>query len=72
MRRSSGGHTRCTKGKKVILHMRDGTKLIGKFDSHTDRFIRLQGVANPIRTDDIRTMTIWRGDAAERRGGGLT
>lgn len=67
---SSTGHLSVQPGKKVIVHMRSGDKLIGKFIERKsskvviDAKIGIGDVAIPftIPTDHIRTISIYKGE----------
>ena len=53
------GHTSAPRGSKVIVHMRDGSKLIGKFLKTVDNKIYVEN-HEPFMSAKIRTMSIYR------------
>lgn len=53
------GHTHAPPGKRVMVHMRDGTKRIGKFKKTEGKLIYLEN-QEPIRTKLVRTISILR------------
>ena len=59
------GHTHAPKGKRVIVHMRDGTKRIGKFKKTEGNCIYLED-QEPIRTKKVRCLSIWKNQTIDR------
>ena len=53
-------HTQFRKGQRVILTLRDGTRIIDHYDEREGRFVRLRKRGR-IRCCQIRAMTIYRG-----------
>lgn len=51
------GHTSAPKGKTVVVHMRDGSKRIGKFWKKDKNKVYLVD-QEPIRAEKIRTISI--------------
>ena len=59
-------HTTVTKGKCVVVRLRDGGKLVGKFVESKGRFVRLD--TGTVTTAEIRSMTIKKGNGHGRGG----
>lgn len=53
------GHSSAPRGKRVIVHMRDGSKIIAKFLKTVNHKIYLEG-HEPFMSSKIRTMSIYR------------
>lgn len=51
------GHMSVPKGKMAVVHMRDGTKVIGKFVKNDKNRVYLEGRL-PIEASKIRTVSI--------------
>ena len=58
-------HTRVHKGKKVLVLLRDGTRLVDKFQAHTSTTIVLDAYG-AVAKADLRSMSIVRGPQADR------
>jgi hypothetical protein len=53
------GHTHCRRGKKVIVFLRDGTRLLRRYGEHRDKYVTfLDGP--PIALKRIRTVADYR------------
>ena len=58
-------HTRVHKGKKVLVLLRDGTRLVDKFQAYTSTTIVLD-VYGAVAKADLRSMSIVRSPQANR------
>ena len=58
-------HTRVHKGKKVLVLLRDGTRLVDKFHAYTSTAIVLYEYG-AVAKADLRSMSIVRGPQADR------
>ena len=58
-------HTRVHKGKKVLVLLRDGTRLVDKFQAYTSTTIVLSA-HGAVAKADLRSMSIVRGPPADR------
>jgi hypothetical protein len=58
-------HTRVHKGKKVLVLLRDGTRLVDKFQAYTSTTIVLDAYG-AVAKADLRSMSIVRGPQADR------
>ena len=57
------GHLSVQPGKRVMVHMRDGTKVVGKFvERKSNKVTIIQDIGWPITlsTDKIRTISIYK------------
>lgn len=54
------GHLSVQKGKRVMVHFKDGSKLITKFIEKKGKTIRTE--AGNFQAGDLRTLTIWKHD----------
>lgn len=52
-------------GKRVIVHLRDGTKVVAKFKERRDRELLFYD-HDPIPTEHVRTISIYRQSAEEQ------
>lgn len=60
---SGTGHLSVQQGKRVMVHMRNGQKFIGKFKERKATYVTLQLDAQSdmaIPTHDIRTISIYK------------
>lgn len=57
------GHFTVRSGKRVMLHMADGTKIIAKFKEKHIKYISFFDF-HDVALVDIRTITIYKGAAA--------
>ena len=57
-------HTRVPKGTPVLVHLKDGGKLRGKFDSYKSRHIAIRREKDDkivkIQTRDLRELSFWK------------
>lgn len=53
-------HTSCYPGKRVIVKLRDGTRIEDRFVRRTDRYIFL-AVAGRIHKGDLKSFSIYKG-----------
>lgn len=53
------GHTTVRTGKKVMVHLLDGHKIIGKFLRKEHSHVFLEG-QEPIKVKDIRTVSYYK------------
>jgi hypothetical protein len=53
-------HTRCHKGKRVLIYLRDGQRFEDYFEGYTSREIILR-VRGKVRKADLRSLVIARG-----------
>ena len=58
-------HTRVHKGKKVLVLLRDGTRLVDTFQAYTSTTIVLDAYG-AVAKADLRSMSIVRGPQADR------
>jgi hypothetical protein len=58
-------HTRVHKGKKVLVLLRDGTRLVDQFHAYTSTTIVLYAYG-AVAKADLRSMSIVRGPQADR------
>ena len=58
-------HTRVHKGKKVLVLLRDGTRLVDTFQAYTSTTIVLDAYG-AVAKADLRSMSIMRGPQADR------
>jgi hypothetical protein len=58
-------HTRVHKGKKVLVLLRDGTRLVDKFQAYTSTTIVLYE-HGAVAKVDLRSMSIVRGPQEDR------
>jgi hypothetical protein len=58
-------HTRVHKGKKVLVLLRDGTRLVDKFQTYTSTTIVLYE-HGAVAKADLRSMSIVRGPQEDR------
>jgi hypothetical protein len=56
-------HTWFRKGQRVILTLRDGTRIIDHYDERESSFVRLRRHGR-IKRCTIRAMTVYRGQKA--------
>lgn len=59
----STGHLSARRGQRVIVHMRDGMKYVGKFKEHKHTYITLDLDNNSdlaLMTSKIRTVSIYK------------
>lgn len=56
-------HHRCQRGAKVMVVLRSGERIFGKFHEQNDRFCKLKNRRIPWR--NIRTFTIYKGDEGQ-------
>lgn len=59
------GHMSVQKGKTVMVHLKDGRKLIKKFQDHTDKYVYFMDKTRK-RTDQIRTISIYKGETPNK------
>jgi hypothetical protein len=50
-------HTSCPRGKKVLLILHDGTRIVGKFHDRTQTHVELEG--RRVAKRDIRTFSLY-------------
>lgn len=55
-------HTSCRKGKRVLVIMKDGRRIVDKFAERKGNYVVLDSVR--LWAGDIRAFTIHRGDRA--------
>ena len=58
-------HTRVHKGKKVLVLLRDGTRLVDRFHAYTSTTIVLSA-HGAVAKADLRSMSLVRGPQADR------
>ena len=58
-------HTRVHKGKKVLVLLRDGTRLVDRFHAYTSTTIVLSE-HGAVAKADLRSMSIMRGPQEDR------
>lgn len=59
-------HTSCRKGKRVLVIMKDGRRIVDKFAERKGNYVVLDSVR--LWAGDIRAFTIHRGDRANPTG----
>lgn len=60
---TSTGHMSAPKGTKVIVHMRDGSKIVGKYFEKQSRYVAIEideHNSQLIPTAKIRTISIYK------------
>ena len=53
-------HTTFRKNKRVLLHMKDGRKIVGKFQKSEGKYVWLKGMPE-FRKNKIRAISIYKG-----------
>ena len=53
-------HTRCHKGKRVLVLLRDGTRFVDHFESYGSTWVYFR-VAGKVAKVDLRVMSIAKG-----------
>lgn len=60
MATSKIGHTSVRQGKRVLVHLKDGTKKVGKFYEDKSKIVKFYDI-DPIKKSELRTLTIYKG-----------
>lgn len=61
------GHTAAHRGKRVLVILRDGTRLVDRFEERNDRQVRLRK-HGWIDKEDLRSLSIYR-ESSDRAAG---
>lgn len=54
-------HTRCRKGKRVFVRLRNGTSFFDHFEAYGSKWVAFRTYGKVLKAD-LKTMTIARGD----------